>query len=254
VPKKFHLALVTGATSGLGRALCLELARRDIALLLSGRQRDALEKLKGQLSVPCHIHEGDLTLESSLRTLIAMIHELCPDLVINNAGFGLYGEALTHSTEEQLKIIELNVKALTEITLEAARTLITKKREGTIVNISSAAGYFVYPSFNLYAASKGYVTAFSEAFDAEVAKHNVRVLTVCPGKIATNFRQRASRGLKQEKTVWSMSAEKAVRLILQQIEKGKAVQIIDWRYRLVVFLAKLLVPQKLLRRILIDSL
>src|SRR3990172_4512666 len=220
VPKKFQLALVTGATSGLGRVLCLELARRGIALLLSGRQRAALEKLKGQLSVPCHIHEGDLTLAASRHTLIAMIHDLCPDLVINNAGFGLYGEALTHSTEEQLEIIELNVKTLTEITLEAARTLIAKKREGTIVNISSAAGYFVYPSFNLYAASKGYVTAFSEALDSEVAKYNVRVLTVCPGQMATSFRQRASRGLKQEKTLWSMSTEKAAHLILQQIEKG----------------------------------
>jgi len=249
----FQLALVTGATSGLGRELCMQLSRQGIPLLLSGRRLDALKELQTALAVPCHLHHGDLSHAPAREELIRMIHQLCPDLIINNAGFGLYGEALMHSTEDQLSMIDLNINALTEISLEAARTLISKKQPGTILNVSSAAGYFVYPSFAIYAASKEYVSSFSQALDEELSKYHVRVLVSCPGQINTAFRIRASGGFHQKKNLWTLAPEKAARLILEQIEKGTRKQVIDWRYRLFVCIAKWLLPEKLVRCILVRS-
>lgn len=232
----YRLALVTGATSGLGRALCLALAKENIALIAVGKNMHKLHLLATEIKTPIQIVQVDLSQTNQRFSLRALIQEHCPDLVINSAGFGLYGPALQHPLELSCAMIQVNVQAVTEITLEAASALKKAKRPGLILNIASAAAFFSYPNFSVYAASKAFVCRFSEALDIELSVYKVRVLTVCPGQIATNFRKNASQGFCQKPDHLSLSCGKAVGLILKQIKQGNRVRIIDLRYRLSVFL------------------
>lgn len=237
-----QLALVTGASTGLGRALALALAKQNIPLILTGRDREALEKVKRLIDVEAIIHSCDLASSKERQTLLAITRERSPDLIINNAGFGLYGDVLTHTTEEELSMLEVNCHALVEITLEAARALIANKKKGTILNISSTAAFLPCPKFTTYAASKAFVKQFSEGLDAEVKEQGVRVLVACPGQIQTDFRKRASRGHSSKPSKMSMPVEKAVKHIFYQIKKEKSVYIFDWRYYLLLLLLRIL-PQ-----------
>lgn len=247
------LALVTGASSGLGKALCQQLAKKGISLILVARDLEKLKQTAKELSVATQIFPADLTQAESRKKLIELIHAKKPDLIINNAGFGLYGPALTHPTAQFAEMVALNLQAVMEISLESARALTLAKKKGTILNISSAAAFFPYPTFCIYAATKSFVTSFSRGLDTELKSQGIRILTVCPGQIDTSFRTRASNHFPQKENLLTLSSEKAATLILKQIEKVKPFAIIDWRYRLLIFFAKLL-PYSLLQNILLHSL
>jgi len=229
--------LITGATSGIGYALTFMLENQCEHLILVGRNQDVLQELKLKLHCPTTICRADLTHDR--REVVDLIREFCPELVINNAGSGLYGDVLLHTTREQLEMLELNINAVVELTLESAKTLSLHRKKGIIVNVSSAAGFFEYPSFNLYAASKGFVNQFSKTLDRELSSKQIRVLTSCPGMVATQFRTRASKGLSKN-DFFAMSPKKAARLILHQIEHRIPLYIFDYRTRLLVLLTRFL--------------
>ncbi len=237
------LALVTGASSGLGKALCIALAQRQIPLILTGRNAQALRDLAATLPVSTHVIAVDLSKQEERKKLIALIHEKQPDLLINNAGFGLYGPVLSHPPEAWSDMTAVNIDAVMELTIAAATVLKDSGKWGTILNISSAAAFFSYPTFAVYAASKAFVHRFSEGMDAELSLHGIRVLTSCPGQIDTPFPQHASGGSFDPKQRVAMPVEKAVRLILKQIDRGKSVAIIDGRYRWAIALSRL-IPQR----------
>ncbi len=245
----YRLSLVTGATGGLGKALALALAKRKIPLLLTATREGSLRELADDLEqmTTVEIHVADLSSPSSREGLRRVIRERAPDLIINNAGFGLYGEALSYSTEDHAKLIEVNVTALVEITLEAARALLAEKKEGTILNISSAIAFFSVPYHASYSASKAFVNNFSSAFAREMQPHGIRVLISCPGQIDTFFRQRASRGHYTAKERHVISPEKAAEEILQQIDHGPTLRIIDRFYRIAIGFNRLL-PRSLVER------
>lgn len=249
----FKCALITGATSGLGMELAKVIASKVPTLLITGRDQSKLEALKASLPCETHAFALDLTDRSHRSMLIKEIHSFTPDLVINNAGFGLYGPATTLSTEEQLQMLEVNIAALVEITLESAKALISKKTLGTILNISSAAAFYIYPTFAAYSASKAFVSSFSQSLHTELKSQNIHVLTACPGQIATDFRKRAAKGKPQKKDPMAMSVEKAALYLWQQIEQKKPFSIFDARYRLLVFLSRF-IPSALLQRYLKNSL
>lgn len=251
---RFERALITGATSGLGLALAHELATQKIELILCGRNREKLDALADKLKTPVITLAGDLAHSSDRRLLIDLIKQHTPDLIINNAGLGLYGNAFAHPTSEQLEIFEVNANAVFELTVEGARALYAKKRTGTILNISSAAAFFSYPTFTAYAASKACVNSFSQALDTEFTPLGIRVLTACPGQIDTPFRLRASSGHAQKRTLGTMSVQSAVTHILWQIERGKRLYIFDWRYKLLTSLARFAIPSRLLEKLLVRSL
>lgn len=239
--KNFRLALVTGASCGLGKALCQALAAYHIPLLLVARRKEKLEEIAKTLSVPTQIYPVDLNNVQERQKFLLWLTTQAPDLIINNAGAGLYGPALAHSTESQSAIVELDVQALLEITLQSARALLEQKKQGTILNVSSAAAFFPYPTHCIYAAAKRFVNQFSESLDFELKPYAIRVLVSCPGQINTEFGLRASGGIQQKKKkVLSMSAQKAAGLILKQIISGKTIEIIDWRYKWIVNLSHIL--------------
>lgn len=247
------LVLITGATSGLGMQIAREIAKEGTPLLLTGRNKQVLDQLQKELLLHTKVSilKADLSIEEERKTILDAIGIHQPDLVINSAGFGLYGAATSFPLEEQLNMLKTNTEALTAITLRAAQTLIEKKKTGIIMNISSAASYLHYPGLAVYSASKAYVTHFSQALDFETAPHGVRVLVSCPGQIATSFRKRASKGYDQsQKNYLTLSVEHATCLILKQIKEKKTVEVIDYRYKILLFIARFLIPKKRLYALL----
>jgi hypothetical protein len=248
------LAFVTGATSGLGKALAQQLAEEKIPLLLSGRDSKKLDEMQKSLHVDVTSQVADLTKTNDLKALVHLIHELQPDLIINNAGFGLYGNAVSYTTREQLEILEVNARAVLELSLESAKALQRAKRPGIILNVSSAASFFAIPTFAIYSAAKACVNQFSKALDEELKPHGIRVLTACPGQIATNFRARAASNYPQQKDHHTMTAEKAAREILWQIRHKKQLHIFDTKYRIATFLARHFLPNSFVATLIRKSL
>lgn len=239
-----HLALITGGTSGIGKAMCELLAKKQINLIISGRNAAELQKLQNQLSkeVKVQIIQADLAIIEERKRLVKVIHEEMPDLVINNAGFGLYGEALSYSTQEQVAILEVNGKAVLELTLETARTLASFNKKGVILNVSSAAAFQILPNMAVYAAAKTFVNQISQALDFEFKEKGIRVLTLCPGMVRTEFQNRAG-GVMKANQFGVMSAEYVAQQMWKQIEQLQPLTIIDWKYRLLTFLSVLFPKQ-----------
>lgn len=237
-PISARLALITGASSGLGLAIAQRLAAQHIPLALVGRNREALDAAAKGFAVPTRLFAIDLSIPEQRKELIAYIREEAPDLVFNNAGFGLYGPALAHPVQEHLDMIELNINALVAITLESAIALRKRGQRGAIANISSAAAFFPFPTFATYAATKGFVKQFSMALDEELRGTKIRILTICPGSIKTRFRLRASKGKATAPPAMAMAPEKAADLVLHQVAKRKSLSVIDWRYKIFIFLSR----------------
>lgn len=238
IPK---LALVTGASSGIGKALCYLLAEKGINLMVVARREEPLHQLKQELSeISVQIISADLSNKNDRQHLIKEIHRHAPELVINNAGFGLYGECLTYSTREQLNLLEVNGMAVLELSLEAARTLISKGKKGVIFNISSAAGFQIGPNMAVYSASKTFVNYFSQALDIEVKNKGIRVMAICPGMVETHFTERAGGPPQNASKIGVMTPEFVAHEIWKQIQAEDPIRIIDWKYRLLTFFSFIL--------------
>ena len=247
---KHSLALVTGASSGIGRALCDILASHGIDLMIHGRDLDHLEEAAKSLrnKVAVQVIQADLAKHNERRVLVELIRQRVPDLVINNAGLGFYNEAISYPTEQQMQILEVNGNALLELTLEAAKAMKAVHKQGVVMNISSVAGFFIFPYFSVYAASKSFVNQLSQSLDYELCSDGIRVLTACPGVVDTNFRER-SGGTPADNKNSLMTAQYAAEQIWKQINKTKRLNIFNWKYRLAVA-ARHFIPQFLYVEIL----
>lgn len=247
--KSYKLALITGATSGIGEALCTLLASKGIPLIITGRNEQKLQDLSTRLKVPVITCAADLVQPAQRKKVAALIETHIPDLVINNAGAGLYGDVLDFPLQEQMEILEVNANAVLELTIAAAKALKEHQKKGTILNVASAAAFFPFPAFSVYAASKTFVLQFSKSFDVETSPFGIRILCACPGQIDTDFRNRAAKGHPQTKTSIAISKERAALYIWQQIEKEIPCTIFDFRTRLGVALSRL-IPDFLIVKIL----
>lgn len=188
-------AVITGASSGLGAEFARQLAPLAEVLVLVARRAEALEKVKMELSgtrtkVLCCV--SDLATEAGRRGVFAFLAEngVRPNLLINNAGMGDYGCFADSPAEKTRGLIELNITALTMLTHEMLPLM---QRPGGILNVSSLASTLPMPELAVYAASKAYVTSFSEALAIELAPRGITVSSVCPGPTPTNFSLAARR-------------------------------------------------------------
>lgn len=248
----FSCALVTGSSSGIGSAVASLLADRGIALILTARSQDKLDDLAKELSplVPVEVIRCDLSDSEQREKLVKVIQSRVPDLIVNNAGFGYYGDVISHKTEKMKEMVEVDVTALMELSIEGVKALIGAKRPGVIMNVSSAAAFQIFPSFSVYAASKAFVNLFSESFDAEVSSEGVRVLACCPGMVDTDFRYRASGNSNLKASANSMTVDFAAKEIWDQIQKGKPIHIFDWKYCVLTFISRYLLPKKLIAKVM----
>lgn len=248
----FSLALVTGASSGIGAALSKLLAAKGVSLILVARDQTKLDLLAESLRDVATVAtlSADLETEDGCNKVVQIIKERVPDLVVNSAGFGLYGEALSFPTIDNLKMVDLNAKSLMQMTIEASRALIASGRTGTILNISSASDLIIFPGFAVYAATKAFVTQLSQSMDVELKSKGVRVLVACPGVVRTEFRKRAAGRSGVSRGRVSMDVDYAAKQLWKQIVKGQAIHYFDLRTRIMIALARFLLPDWLVSKIL----
>lgn len=188
------LALITGASSGIGKELCTAFAKRGYDLAIVARSVSGLtsvaEEIEANYAVNCIKLPADLSVPDAGDQVAKGLAEAAPglsvDVLINNAGFGMYGDLATQDRARALSQVRLNVLTLTDLTLRFLPDMVTRDR-GTIINIASTAAFQPIPGMAIYAATKSYVKSFTEALWAEVQGTNVHVLTVCPGPTQTQF-------------------------------------------------------------------
>lgn len=185
-------ALVTGATGGLGLQFCQLLASRGYRLVITGRDAHRLARIRQEIPQAELALAGDLTESVCLKNLLRHLKRdgIEPEVLINNAGYGLYGEASNYSVEEHLNLIDLNIRALTALTLELSKDM-RKKHRGFILNVASIAAFMPCPYLDVYGASKAYVLSFSEGLAEELKRDGVSVTALCPGPVKTGFWDRA---------------------------------------------------------------
>lgn len=198
-PAAQPVTLITGASAGIGVAFARLLAERGHDCALVARRAARLEALADDIAAAGrkrpHVIPLDLAEREGHARLAAELSArgLKPAIVVNNAGFGLRGAAADLDRAEQIAMIDLNVRALTALSLRFLDSL--KRHGGGVINIASLAGFFPGPGMAVYFAGKAYVLALSEALACELAPHGVRVTCVCPGPVPTEFQARA--GLDQ---------------------------------------------------------
>ncbi len=182
------LALITGASSGIGRDMARVLASRGYDLILVARRKDRLEELKSEFKVNVKIIVLDLSIEENVYKLFQKCVKDNIDILINNAGFGLFGEFYKTDLDTELKMIDLNIKAYHILTKLFLQDFIKKDR-GYILNVCSSAGFMAGPILSTYYATKNYVTKLTMAINEElrVKKSKVVISALCPGPVASEF-------------------------------------------------------------------
>lgn len=191
-----QFALITGASKGIGKALAISLAKRKFNLLLVARSAPELNTLKSELSAQYNINVEVFALDLSVPGAAKRVAEWCTDnafpvsVLVNNAGFGVWGKFETLPLNEQLNMLQLNITALTELTYYML-PLLRQNQQGYVLNVSSTAAYQAVPTLALYAASKSYVLSFSRAIRYELKDSSISVTCLSPGPVGTGFAERA---------------------------------------------------------------
>ena len=192
-----EIALVTGASSGIGEALARRLSRDGLHLGLVARRADRLEALAAELraahQIEAHVLAADLTRPGAVAALVDDVaaRGLDVDWLVNNAGFGTVGLFHAMPVERELEEITLNVEVLVELTGRLLPPMVRRGR-GVVMNIASVGAYLPSPHMATYTATKAFVLSFSEAIAVELQDTGVRVLCVCPGVTRTEFQDRAN--------------------------------------------------------------
>lgn len=240
-----HTALITGASSGIGREIARILAARGWRLILVARRGDRLKTLAQECNTPCRICIYDLSHETEVRALYQEVRQEPIDLLVNAAGFGLQGAFLHTDLNRELEMLRVNVQALHILTKLFLRDMVTRDH-GRILNIASAAGFMAGPFFSTYYASKNYVVRLTQAIAEELRTQGsqVSVSCLCPGPVDTEFNQVAGAtfGVK------AMSSRTVARIAVDAALKGQLIIIPGIGMKLSVLAARF-VPEKLLLRI-----
>jgi short-subunit dehydrogenase len=205
-----RVTLITGASAGIGAELARIFAANGHRVALTARRADRLAALAGEIKsaggaapivIPCDLEQPD----AGHKIAAALAGEgVEVEYLINNAGFGIFGQAIRRDRAEQLGIIAVNIRALTDLSLRFADDLI--KNRGGILNVGSIAGFLPGPGMAVYYASKAYVLSFSEALRAELAHRGVRVTVLCPGPVPSEFQDRAGFLPGLDSAILSISA------------------------------------------------
>jgi short-subunit dehydrogenase len=230
--------VVTGASSGIGRELARVAAREGSFMLLIGRAQATLEELAAELcaggaraaALAVDLAEPDAG--ERIETALAERDLYC-DVLINSAGFGLYGAAVDLDRAAQLSILDVNARALTDLTLRFLPGMVTRRRGG-VINVGSLSGYVPGPRMALYYASKAYVRSFSDAIHAELAGSGVTMTSVNPGPVRTDFFRRAdAHESRMSKLVSRIDAPYVAKVGWRAFKAGRREVIPSLAHRLI---------------------
>src|SRR6266536_902407 len=248
-------ALITGASAGIGREFARQIAGRGRSLILIARREQRLNELRDELkqqhpNLTVHIRKTDLADLTQLKELVAWLEreKIDVDLLINNAGLGDLGSFATSDPIRNEQMTLVNVVALTSLTRHLLPQMIARKRGG-ILNVSSSAGFLPIPTFAVYAATKAYVTSFSEALRAELRGTGVSVCALCPGPVHTEFQEVANRPDAQREDgpeFVHVSVEQVVRDALTALEDDRPLVIPGRPMKIGMFLVRI-TPMPILR-------
>jgi short-subunit dehydrogenase len=248
-------ALITGASAGIGREFARQLAGRAQSLILIARRDERLNELRDELNqqypnLAVSVRKTDLADLAHLNELLAWLdHEkIDVDLLINGAGLGDSGAFARSDPVRNEQMILVNIVALTTLTRHLIPQMIAK-RHGGILNVSSSAGFLPIPDFAVYAATKAYVTSFSEALRAELRQTGVSVCALCPGPVHTEFQEVAKRPAAQPDTgpeFVFVPVEEVVRDALAALEADHPLVIPGFPMKLGMFLVRI-TPMPILR-------
>ncbi|WP_203289193.1 SDR family oxidoreductase [Metabacillus sp. cB07] len=188
--------LITGASDGIGKELAYKYAQDGYRLVLAARSEGKLQKLAEELKpASVIVKRKDLSDMNQVRELYEELkaESVCVDVLVNNAGFGLYGEFVRTSADEELNMIDLNIKSITLLAKLFAPDM-AERGSGHILNVASTAAFQPGPLMAVYYATKAYVLSFSEAIENELKGTGVSVSVLCPGPTKTGFSDRANLG------------------------------------------------------------
>jgi short-subunit dehydrogenase len=248
-------ALITGASAGIGREFARQLAGRAKSLILIARREQRLSELRDELeqqhpNLTVFLRKIDLADPLQLDELLVWLDRggIDVDLLINNAGLGDSGGFATSDPIRNEQMTLVNIVALTRLTRHLLQRMITRQRGG-ILNVSSSAGFLPIPDFAVYAATKAYVTSFSEALRTELRGTGVSVCALCPGPVHTEFQEVAKRPGAQPDTgpeFVFVPVEQVVRDALAALEANRPLVIPGFPMKLGIFLVRI-APMPILR-------
>lgn len=226
--------LITGASSGIGRDMARELSKEGHEIIAVARDEEKLKELKQEMGQKVKIVAMDLAIEENPKKLYEQNQDI--DMLINNAGFGACGEFTKTNLEQELKMIDTNIKALHILTKLYLKNMVERDK-GKILNVASIAGFMPGPLMATYYATKAYVVRLSEAIKEELKKKksSVQISVLCPGPVKTNFNQVAD----VEFAVKSLSSEYVAKYAIKQLQKGKFYIVPGFTIKLAKIGAKL---------------
>ena len=238
-----RVTLITGASAGIGTELARVFASRGHRLALTARRTDRLLALAQELKVqgkpepiviPCDLEAADAgdKIEAALASAGVELEYL-----VNNAGFGLYGPSLELDRAGQLGIIDVNIRALTDLSLRFSKSLI--KNRGGLLNVGSIAGFLPGPGMAVYYASKAYVLSFTEALRKELEPFGVRVTLVCPGPVQTEFQDRAGFKPGFDSSVLDVSPRQVAEQAYRGLMANKRAVLPGFGIKMVPFMLRL---------------
>lgn len=238
-------ALITGASSGIGLDIARYLATKKYELILVARNREKLEKIQEALPTKVTIIVADLSNEQKVKELYVLTKKENIDILINNAGFGMFGEFTTTELQQELEMIDTNIKAVHILTKAFLKDM-EKRKSGYILNVASSAAFQPGPLMSTYYATKSYVYQLSEAlwYEQKKKKSNVQISVLCPGPVDTNFNNVAGVkfGVKPLKSTYV-----AKYAIDQMIDKKKMLIIPGFKMKCAKFFGRFLSDKFLLR-------
>jgi uncharacterized protein len=243
------VTLITGASAGIGAALARTFARNGHELMLVARREQRLREVADEIAALGYPRPHYLPLDLARRDAVEQIAAAMarlgtePEIVVNNAGFGLLGLAAALSRDEQLAMIDVNVRALTDLSLAFVGAL--ERRRGGILNVASVAAFLPGPNMAVYYASKAYVVSFSEALHWELRDRGVRVTVLCPGPVPTEFQARAGFAGDPSPDMLTQSADQVAAAGYRALQQGRRMVVPGLASRLVTTIMRFL-PRSLL--------
>ncbi len=227
-------ALITGASSGIGRDMARELDKKGFELILVARDKVKLEEVNKKLNGNHEIICMDLSNEENCKKIYEMTKNI--DILINNAGFGTFGEFTETDLDKEIDLINTNITAMHILTKLYLKDMI-KENRGHILNVASIAGFMPGPLMCAYYASKAYVVRLSEGIKAELKrnKSNVKISVLCPGPVNTNFNNVAGVNFKLP----SFSSEYVAKYAIKNMFKNKFLIVPGMKIKFARILAKI---------------
>jgi len=237
-------ALITGASSGIGRSMARYLDSLGYDLILVARNKDKLELLASKLKKQPKIVVMDLLVEANVKSLYVLTKNEDIDILVNNAGFGNFGKFTETDLTNDLEMVDLNIKTVHMLTKMFLKDM-KKKNKGYILNVSSSASFQPGPLMATYYSTKAYVLRLTEAIAYELKKEksNVKVSCLCPGPVNTNFNNVA--GVKF--SVKPLSPNYVAKYAVDKMLKGKVVIIPGFKMKCARFFGRFLSDKALMR-------